>query len=339
LANFYLTDKKSFSGEEMVKVIADVGSNFNGSKELAKKYITACKKTGVDIVKFQIYTADTLFHKTHPAYGVVKENMNAIPVSWIKELKEFADKTNIEFTATPTDLSHIEILEQCNINTYKIASGDLTFLPLIENAAKTGKNIVLSTGMANLTEIKEAVHTVNICNNNNITILHCISNYPPKIDEINLYSIKKLKAEFSKYQIGFSDHTKGYSFVLAAIGLGATVIEKHITFDNNLGTPDAPFAMTVKEFENMTKEIRQLEKALGKEDVFCANGEKNELFFARRGLYAKETIEKGELIKFEKIGFLRPCKGIKANKYLIPLGKKAKTTIKKHSVLTEDLLE
>ncbi len=323
----------------MIKVIADVGSNFKGSKELAKKYITACKEIGVNIVKFQIYTAYTLFHKSHPAFEPVKNNMFAIPVEWVKELKEFADSINIEFTATPTDLSHIDVLEKCNIKTYKIASGDLTFLPLIEKAAKTGKNIILSTGMANLEEVKEAVEVINKCNNSKITILHCVSNYPPKTENINLLSIKALKKHFQNAQIGFSDHSKGHSFVLTSLGLGATVIEKHITFDNNLGTPDAPFAMTVEEFKTMIKEIRETEKALGKENVFCTEGEKDELFFARRGLYAKETIKQGETLKFEKIAFLRPSKSLKANEYLLVLGKKAKTTIKKDSELTKELFE
>jgi len=294
----------------MVTVIADVGSNFKGDIEIAKQYIKKCSEVGVDIVKFQTYTADSLFSKQHPAYKVIKDNVFGLPEEWTEELKIYSDSLKIEFTSTPTDLSHIDLFEKLGIKTYKIASGDLTFLPLVERTAKTGKNIILSTGMANLEETKKTVKVIEDIGNCNIGILHCISNYPPKCEEVNLNSIKTLINEFPKYKIGFSDHSKGDELALAAVGMGAEIIEKHITLSKDLGTPDASFAMTVEKFAFMVEKIRNIEKALGNGVVQCAESEKDETFYARRGIYAKVQILKDEKITIDKLSFLRPAEGI-----------------------------
>lgn len=323
----------------MVKVIADVGSNFKSDLDIAKTYISKCSDIGVDIVKFQTYTADTLFSKIHPAYDVINKNVFGLPIEWIKELNEFAKSKNIEFTTTPTALSHIDLMETLNIQTYKIASGDLTFYPLIEKVAKTGKNIILSTGMANLEEIKTTVSIVKKSGNSKIGILHCISNYPPKMEEINLKSITTLKNKFPDCQIGFSDHSKGDELALAAVGMGSEFIEKHITLSRDLGTPDAPFAMTMEKFGLMVTKIRNIEKAFGSGVVNFAEGEKEEIFFARRGIYAKENILKGEKITFEKLNFLRPAKGLNASNYKNILGKKVIQNIKKDEPIFQICLE
>lgn len=323
----------------MVKVIADVGSNFNNSFDLAKEYIEKCAEIGVDIVKFQTYTAETLFSEIHPAYEVIKNNTFGLPVNWLKELKEYADNLNIEFTTTPTALEHIDLLKDLDIKTYKIASGDLTFYPLIEKIAKTGKNIIISTGMANLREIKETISIIENYNNFNIEILHCVSNYPPKFEDVNLNSIKTLIKEFPNYKIGFSDHSKGDELTLAAVGMGSEIIEKHITLSKELSTPDAPFAMTIEKFGLMVTKVRNIEKAFGNGTVDFAKGEKDELFFARRGIFAKKDIKKGEIISIENINFLRPCKGIPASNYKTIIGKKAKENINKNSPIIESHLE
>ncbi|MCD6419730.1 MAG: N-acetylneuraminate synthase family protein [Synergistetes bacterium] len=311
-----------------VIIIADVGSNFNGKKQMAKAYIKICKELNTDIVKFQSYTADTLLSKSHPAYKEMSQNLWGLPIEWHKELKTYADSTGIEFMSTPFSPEHVEILEKIGVRRYKIASGDITYIPLLERIAKTGKPVIISTGMSSLGDIERAINIFKSGGCTDITLLHCVSSYPPTYSEMNLLAIKTL-AEAFKLPVGFSDHSPGFSMDLAAISLGATIIEKHITIDKNMNTPDASFALNIDEFKNMVTEIRHLESALGNGIKKPTINERKNIYWTRRGIYAKKDIKAGSYIKLEDLAFLRPQGTIPAEMYRHITGKKAKKDISK----------
>ena len=311
----------------MVRFIADVGSNFNGSKELAKEYVKICKSIGVDIVKFQCWEVDDLFSKFHPAYEVLKKRQSplGLPLDWHEELKEEADREGITFSTTPTQPYHVEKLEEIGIEIYKVASGDLTFFPLLDEIDKTRKPVILSTGMATLSEIELALDRLLNCRE--VVLLHCVSLYPPEFSEVNLRAIETLKSEFYGYPIGLSDHTPGYEIPVAAVSMGISYIEKHITLSKEIETPDAPFSLSVDEFKKLIETVKKIETSMGSGKKFPAFREIPERFWARRGVYAKEHIRKGETLTFEKLKFLRPCKGVPAENFEALSGKRVKRDI------------
>ncbi len=308
----------------MIKFIADVGSNFNGSKELAKKYVKICKSIGVDIVKFQCWEVEDLFSKFHPAYEVLKERQSplGLPLEWHKEIKEEADKEGITFSTTPTQPYHIEKLEEIGLEVYKVASGDLTFFPLLDEIDKTRKPVILSTGMATLSEIELALDRLLNCRE--VVLLHCVSLYPPRFSEVNLKVIETLKREFYGYPVGLSDHTPGYEIPVAAVSMGISYIEKHITLSKEIETLDAPFSLSVDEFKSLIETVKKIETSMGNGEKVPALREIPERFWARRGIYAKKHIGKGEVLTLEKLEFLRPCKGVPAENFEALLGKRVK---------------
>ena len=246
-------------------VIADVGSNFNGSLSLAKEYIDAGASIGLDAVKFQTYRAETLLNRFTPdgepwaAYDVV--GRCELPLEWHEQLFEYAQAAGVEFMTTPFDLEAVDLLVRIGVRAFKVASGDLTFTPLLKKLASTGKPVILSTGAAYLHEVGGALTTLKE-GGADVALLHCVSNYPPKYEQVNLRAIETMIKVFG-VPVGLSDHTPDAVTALGAVALGASVIEKHITVDKNLGTPDAPFAMTVDEFGRMAADIRKLEAAMG----------------------------------------------------------------------------
>lgn len=300
-------------------IIADVGSNFKGSLELAKEYIKAGHEIGVDSVKFQTYTADSLLSpfksdgRRWEAYDVVAKH--ELPLSWHPELIECAKQYDVEFLTTPFSLEIVDALDQMGVRAFKVASGDLTFIPLLKKIAKCGKPVVLSTGMAYPGEIDTAVMRLRQGGSGDVALLHCVSNYPPKYDKVNLKALKTMKEVFG-LPVGLSDHTLDDTTALGAVALGACIVEKHITINKNLGTPDAPFAMTVNEFRAMVQKIRNLEQALGSGTKAPAEDELGERQWARRGVYAKRFIEVGEKLTLENVKFLRPVRGISALEWI-----------------------
>ena len=300
-------------------VIADVGSNFNGSLELAKEYIHAGREIGADCVKFQTFTAESLLSPIKPdgqrweAYDVVKRY--ELPLSWHPELIECAKQCGVEFLTTPFSLDVIDALNEMGIKAFKVASGDLTFIPLLKKLGSCGKPIILSTGMAYPGEIETAVKRLQQSGPVDVALLHCVSNYPPKYEKVNLRAIETMKQTFG-LPVGLSDHTPDDVTVLGALALGACIVEKHITIDKNLGTPDAPFSMTVDEFKVMIDRIRKLEKSLGNGAKEPADDELHGRQWARRGVYARRHIEAGEKLTLENAKFLRPIWGISALEWL-----------------------
>lgn len=332
---------KTEIGEGRAYIIADVGSNFNGSLDLAKAYIDAGKEIGVDAVKFQSYTAANLLNpftpdgNRWPAYDVVEKH--ELPRKWHQMLFDYAESAGVEFLTTPFDLSIPDEMARLGMRAFKIASGDLTFTLLLEKVASFGKPVILSTGMAKLEEIHTAVDSLRKSGGADIALLHCVSNYPPRYEEVNLRAMKSMAEAFG-LPVGLSDHTPGNTTALGAIALGASIIEKHITMDKRLGTPDAPFAMTVSEFGKMIKEIRTLEKALGDGVKGPAEDECQNRLWARRGIYARADIEAGQPLTLEKVKFVRPADGVDAFDWPYFEGKKLKVRLSKDQPLLKEYL-
>lgn len=324
-------------------VIADVGSNFNGSLELAKEYIHAGKEIGLDAVKFQSYRAATLLNPNTPdgsrwaAYDVVKNY--ELPREWHWELYQYAERLGIEFFTTPFDMDILEDLARIGVRAYKIASGDLTFTLLLRNIGALGKPVILSTGMAYPEEIRSAIHTLRQGGAPDIALLHCVSNYPPHYEQVNLRAMKSMAEAFG-LPVGLSDHTPGMATALGAVTLGASIIEKHITIDKGLGTPDAPFAMTVAEFGTMVNEVRSLEKALGDGLKGPAEDERAERTWARRAIYARTDLEAGTVLGLEQIKFVRPENGVAASEWERVQGRRLRRAVSKDRPLQkEDMYE
>ncbi|MGR3219390.1 MAG: N-acetylneuraminate synthase family protein [Candidatus Anammoxibacter sp.] len=320
-------------------IIADVGSNYRGSPELAKEYIQKCKEIGVDAVKFQSYRAESLLNPTKPdgdnweAYDIVKKY--ELPVKWHQELFEYAEKVGVEFFTTPFNLDIIDELDNIGIRAFKVASGDLTFFPLLEKIAALGKTIILSTGMAYIEEVKDAVDVLKRNGTDDIALLHCVSNYPPAYEHVNLQAIKTMSNLF-KLPVGLSDHTSDDVTAIGAIALGASIIEKHITFDKEMGTPDAAFAMTIDEFAIMIKKIRNLERAIGDGIKRPTDDEVSERQWARRGIYAKRDIKKDEELTLQNVKFVRPINGLGASEWLSCCGKKLNKSASKDMPLRKE---
>jgi sialic acid synthase SpsE len=274
-----------------VKIIAEIGSNYDGSLDLAKKYISAAAECGADMVKFQTLRKDQLIAPKVIMGGDMKDNpvyQNfanlELPDEWHFSLKTFANQSNIEFFSTPFYLEAVELLERVGIHTYKIASGDITFFPLLKAVGKTGKDVILSTGGSNLADVESALNVLTDSGSVNITLLHCVCSYPPRFNEMNLKTIGTLKTAFD-LPVGISDHTIGSLVPIAAVAMGACVVEKHVTFDRALPGPDHPFAMTMAEFAEMVEQIRRLELALGTGEKTPSDDELSRQHRFRRGVY------------------------------------------------------
>ncbi len=276
-------------------IIAEVGSNYNGSLETAREYIRAAKAGGADAVKFQTIRKDRLVSPRIWSEGGIVDNpvwslfaSQELPDDWHFSLKETADREGIEFLSTPFYLEAVDLLERVGVGRFKIASGDLTFLPLLEAVGRTGKPVLLSTGASTLEEIRSSLEVLRRSGAGEITLLHCVSNYPPRWDEMNLRAIATLRETFGA-PVGISDHSPGSLVPIASAALGASVIEKHVTFDRSLPGPDHPFAMTLEEFAEMARQIRFLEQALGTGEKIPVEAEQAKRQRMRRGIYDPKT--------------------------------------------------
>ena len=334
-----------------VFVIAEVSSNHGQKFENAVKLIEAAKSAGADAVKFQVYSPDTMtinsaskyFKRLHPRWGdqtlyeLYKQAY--MPWEWMGKLKKIAADLGIIFFATAFDKTSVDFLESLKVPMYKIASFELVDLPLIEYIAKTGKPIIFSTGMATLKEIGEAVGVAKKAGAKDISLLKCVTDYPPKPEEMNLNTITDMKNEFD-LPVGLSDHTLGTEVSVAAVALGASIIEKHITLSRRKKTPDNFFSIEPGELKELVSAIRTVEKSLGRVHYGCTRGEKSsreQLW--RRSLFVVEDIKKGERFSEENVRSIRPAAGIKPKYFKQILNKKAKRNIKKGTPLKHDLIQ
>lgn len=317
-------------------IIAEAGSNHNGDINQAKKLVDIAAESGADAVKFQTFTADKLFSKNHPANKIVKKF--EFKLEWHKEIKEYCDKKNIMFMTTPFQKDAVDLLEKLNVECYKIASGDMDYYSLLDYVSSTGKPIVLSTGMAYMDEVKEAVNRIKRSNTRQVAILHCISNYPPENKDINLKVIQTIKEEFD-IPVGFSDHSMGIVIPIAAVAMGANIIEKHFTISRKLEGMDHFYALEPQELKQMVEEIRKVEAAMGNGVKIPVKGEFPERHYARRGVIAACDLKEGQTIEEEHLDYVRPANGIESKYYKEILGRNVNKNIDMDSPIHwEDLV-
>jgi N-acetylneuraminate synthase/N,N'-diacetyllegionaminate synthase len=330
-------------------IIAEAGVNHNGKIELAKKLIDAAKNADADAVKFQTFKTGKIITKEAPKAEYQKETTGKgtqyemikkleLTEKEFEELAGYAKHKDIIFLSTPFDEESADLLEKLNVPAFKIGSGDLTNLPLLEHIAKKGKPIIVSTGMSNLDEVREAVETVRNAGNNQIILLHCTSNYPANIEDCNLLAMHTLEKEFN-VPVGYSDHTVGITVAVVAVSIGASVIEKHFTLDKNLPGPDHRASLEPDELKEMVKEIRNVEKALGTWEKKPAESEMEVQKVARKSIVAKINIQKGTIITRGMLAIKRPGTGL-APKYINQIvGKIASKDIRREVLISWDIIE
>jgi len=331
------------SGGGRIFVIAEAGVNHNGSVPLAKKMIAAAKKAGADAVKFQTFKADKLATATAPKADYQKKRdsgktqldmLKKLELSGdeFRQLKAYCGKIGIMFLSTPFDTESAQYLDRIGMKAFKISSGDLTNIPFLSQVAKYKKPIILSTGMATLEEVREAVNAVYSAGNRKLTLLHCTSNYPTVPEDVNLLAMRTLKDRFN-VPVGYSDHTEGIDIPIAAAALGACIIEKHFTLDKKMPGPDNSISLEPKELEAMVASIRSIEKALGDGRKMPRSSEMKMRPIARKSVVSRAYIPKGTRITNDMLAIKRPGTGI-APKYLNKIiGKKAKKDISPDSMI------
>jgi pseudaminic acid synthase len=321
-----------------VFIIAELSANHNGSKEIAIETIKAAKRTGADAIKLQTYTADTITLNSNKEDFIIKGGTlwdNQLlynlyqeaytPWEWHEELFRVAKNEGLICFSSPFDKTAVDLLETLNCPIYKIASFEITDIPLIEYAASKGKPMIISTGIAEYDDIKLAVDTCRKTGNNDITLLKCTSSYPAPIDEANLIMMQKFAADFN-VKVGLSDHTMGITVPVVSVALGATVIEKHFILDHSVGGPDASFSLDEKEFSEMVKSVREAELAIGNISYNLSEKQQSGKAYAR-SLYVAEKINKGDLFSEKNIRSVRPGFGLHPKFWHEIIGKRAKIDI------------
>ena len=333
-----------------VFIVAELSANHNQDFSVAVKTIKAMSEAGADAVKLQTYTPDTMtidcdnkyFIIKHGTiwdgktfYGLYKEAY--LPWEWQHDLKKVAEESGLVCFSTPFDRSAVDFLETMNVPCYKIASFEITDIPLIEYVSSKGKPVIISTGIAELDDIMEAVNACRNMGNNSIVLLKCTSSYPAPYEEINLKTIQDMAIRF-KCTVGLSDHTLGISVPIAAVAMGARMIEKHFILDRKLGGPDATFSLEPEEFKQMVKAVREVEKAVGKISYTLTEKMKKSREFSR-SLFAVKDIEKDEYFTEYNVKSIRPGYGLQPKYLKNILGKRAKKSIKKGTPLSNKLIE
>jgi N-acetylneuraminate synthase/N,N'-diacetyllegionaminate synthase len=331
--------EKSIGEDEPCFIIAEAGSNHDGKLEQAKRLIDIAAESGADAIKFQAFKADKIFNKVKNKDVVDKLEKLELRENWYKELFDHAHKKKLIFLASAFDEDSADLLDDLGIVAYKVASYELTHIPLLEHIAKKNKPVILSTGMATESEVRDAVECIYSAGNKQVIILHCVSQYPAEPENINLNSLLALKRIF-ECPIGFSDHTETIYAPIAAVALGATVIEKHFTLDKSLPGPDHAYALEPDELKQMVTGIKEVEKMLGAEEIKPAECEINEREW-RRAIYAACDIPEGTIITNDMLMIVRPSpEGSLAPKYLKEvLGKRIKKDIKNGEFLTKEMVD
>ncbi len=333
-----------------VFIVAEVSANHRQDINLAKDTIYAIKESGADAVKLQTYTPDTMTINSNNDDFIIKQGTlwdgktfyelykeAYTPWEWHYELKELAEKLGLIFFSTPFDKSAVDFLEKLDVPAYKVASPEILDIPLIEYIASKGKPVIISTGIATLGDIEEAVNACKRMGNDQIILLKCVSAYPTPLEEVNLKTIPNMAETFGCI-VGISDHTLGISVPIAAVALGARLIEKHFILSKDIDSPDKEFSLTPGEFKEMVKAVREVEKALGKVSYELTDGMKKSREFAR-SLYVVRDMKKGEVFTEQNVRSIRPGYGLHPKYLKDVLGRKAKKDIKKGTPLSWELID
>lgn len=334
MTNFKINDR--IVGENATTfIVAELSANHNQSYELAEKTIIAAKEAGADAVKLQTYTADTITLDSDKDYfkiqhGTVWDGTTLhklyqkafTPWEWHAPLKKLTEKLGMIFFSTPFDFTAVDFLEDLGVGVYKVASFEVHDIPLIEKIASKKKPIIISTGIASLGDMDEAVSAIIKNGNGEFCLLKCTSSYPAPIEEINLKTMPKL-GEIFNCVYGVSDHTLGGTVSSAAVALGASIVEKHFILDRSLGGEDSSFSMEPKEFKKMVSEIRIVEKALGRVEFGLTKSTQVAKSFGR-SLFISEDIKAGEKLTEKNIRSVRPAGGLHPRYYYEILGREAR---------------
>lgn len=333
-----------------VFIVAELSANHNQDFDLAVKTIKAMKEAGADAIKLQTYTPDTMTIDCDNKY--FKINQGTIwdgktfyelyreaytPWEWQPELKKISEDLGLIFFSTPFDKTAVDFLEKMNVPCYKVASFEITDIPLIEYIASKNKPVIISTGIAKLSDIREAIIVCKRMGNDKIVLLKCTSAYPAPLEDINLKTIPNMIKRF-KCIVGLSDHTLGISAPIAAVAIGAKIIEKHFILDRNISGPDAIFSLEPEEFKQMVKSIREVEEELGEVSYKLTEKVKKSREFAR-SLFVVEDIKEGELLTENNIRSIRPGYGLHPVFLKKVLGKKVVTDVKFGTPLSWELIE
>lgn len=337
--------KNKIIGEKYpVFIIAELSANHLQNFDLAVKTIKAMKEAGADAVKLQTYTPDTITIDCDNEYFQIKQGTlwdgqtlyqlykeAYTPWEWHPRLKEIAEDLGLVFFSTPFDKSAADFLENLNVPAYKVASFEITDIPLIEYIALKGKPVIISTGIATFSDIEEAVNAIRSKRNNEIILLKCVSAYPTPLEDVNLETIPDMREKF-KTIVGLSDHTLGISVPIASVTLGAKIIEKHFILDRKLRSPDAAFSLEPEEFKAMVKSVREVEKALGEVSYELTEKMKKSRELSR-SLFVVKDIKAGEIFTGKNVRSIRPGYGLHPKHLKNILGKKAKKNIKRGTPL------
>lgn len=317
----------------MVLIIAEAGVNYNGNIDLAYQMVDKAKEAGADIVKFQTAHPENVIsiYAEKAAYQKETTGTNESQLDMVKKLmlrfeefiplKEYCDKTGITFLSTPFEIDAIHFLNDLQ-NIWKIPSGEITNYPYLVEIARTGKPVIMSTGMSTLDEIDSALKLLSENGSGEISLLHCNTQYPTPFVDVNLRAMLTIREKFG-VRVGYSDHTPGIEIPIAAVAMGAEIIEKHFTLDRNMEGPDHKASLEPSELAAMVKTIRNVEAALGDGEKKVSPSERENIAVARKSIVAKESIKKGEVLTVENITTKRPGTGINPMCWNEILGSKA----------------
>ena len=319
---------------DKIFIIAEAGVNHNGDIDLAYKMIDAAVEAEVDAIKFQTFKSENVVSKFANKAEYQKNNteieesqlemVKKLELSFeeFTKLKEYCDEKNIMFLSTGFDFESLDFLKKLGVNIFKIPSGEITNLPYLIKVAKLKEKIIISTGMSNEDEIDFALKVIRENGAEDITVLHCNTEYPTPMEDVNLRAMLTIKEKFG-VEIGYSDHTLGIEVAIAAVAMGATVIEKHFTLDKDMNGPDHKASLEPNELKEMVSKIRNISKALGDGKKTSSKSEEKNKDIARRSIVAKNNVKKGEIFTEDNITVKRPGGGISPICWFEVIGSKA----------------
>ncbi len=325
-------------------IIAEAGVNHNGSLDMAKEMVITAKKIGVDAIKFQTFITENLVTKSAQKAEYQKSNTSRVESQFemlkklefsyddYAELKELCEKLDIDFISTPFDLDSIDMLLKLDIDKLKLPSGEITNYPYLVKMAKTQKPIIMSSGMCTMNEIEDAITILKENGTIDLSLLHCTTEYPAPYEEVNLSAINTMKAQF-KLNTGYSDHTRGIEIPIAAVALGATIIEKHFTLNHNAEGPDHKASLEPQEMAQMVKAIRNVESSIGNGQKSPSPSEMKNISIVRKSIVARTNICCGDLFTEDNLTTKRPGTGLSPMYWKDLLGKRALRDFKKDELI------
>ncbi len=330
-----------------VYIIAEAGVNHNGNLNIALEIIEKAKESGANCVKFQTFKADQIVTKKSPKadyqLNVTDKKESQYEMLQKLELKindyekliQKCKELEIDFMSTPYNFNDVDFLYKLGVNSFKVASGQLTELPFLQYIGSKMKTTILSTGMSNIADVFNAVKAIRDMGNEDIIALQCTTNYPSKIEDANLLAMLSIR-EACKVRVGYSDHVENNYACFASVAIGAEIVEKHFTLDKNMPGPDHSSSLIPSEFKNLVNGIREIEKALGNGLKIPTESESKNIFGMKRSIVALNDINEGEVIDKINIGFKRPANGLSPNYYDSIIGKKTLKKINKDDPLQFD---